>query len=114
MLKKSYNEDGNFYDSDINLNTIAKLERKMKQLEYCQNLQNSLLLNKVMNKEKESKAYDIFPKSEYSVDFNKNESILDNSPNSNRRRNGKWTKEEVTLLKLINKGRTLKDGGPIL
>jgi hypothetical protein len=104
MLKKNLNEKDNFSRSNISLNSIVKLEKKLKQLEHCQNLQNSLLLNKIV-KEKSAKEntnnknianYDIFSSSDYSNHDNDYDSVMDtNSTKGNSRKNGKWTKEEV-------------------
>ena len=115
-VEKSLNEDDtNFSKKEISLNSIAKLEKKLKQLEHCQNLQNSLLLNKLMNKQKiitndllTTKSMgpsDMFS-SEYScTGSNENEhSVLSftnhsiSNGNQDIRKNQKWTLEEVTKL----------------
>jgi hypothetical protein len=106
MLRKNLNEKDNFSRSTISLNSIVKLEKKLKQLEHCQNLQNSLLLNKIVkeksslstnsNKDNEIANYDIFSSSDYSHIDNDNDSLADSqSTKSKSRKNGKWTKEEV-------------------
>jgi len=110
MLKKGSNEDDNcdnFSRSDISLNSLASLEKKLKQLEHCQNLQNSLLLDKFMKKEKK-KSSDVFSSDYTSCRENRDieeESIHDShsefpdntSLASCMKKTQKWTPEEVIL-----------------
>ena len=115
MLKKSLNEDDtNFSHKEISLNSIAKLEKKLKQLEHCQNLQNSLLLSKLMNKQKiitndmmttsnNKGPTDMFSSNNSCTDSNEIEhSIITQtdrltSNGNSERKNQKWTFEEVRL-----------------
>ncbi len=105
MLTKNYNEDEKSTRSEVSLDSLVKLEKKLKQLEHCQSLQNSLLLEKLMikeknakNKDKEVKNYDIFSKHAENESFDSFQDTL--SVASTNRKNGKWTPEEVFIYSL--------------
>ncbi len=97
-IEDSSSDEKSDMQNEVSLSSLAKIEKKLKRLEQCQNLQSNLLLNKLDIEKDEaqtSKKVDVFIS-------NKNDSILDNildiSFNTKDKKNGKWTLEEVIKI----------------